>query len=163
MPAVNNTPLDLESAGPAATPEGWFAEIGAVVGNIHRAVAGPAMPRVPWEACHPAPITGQVPIVSGAGTLQQKDLYGPKTGYWWDLRRLSVYGFTAGTVSVYKNNSFSNPVHVFTAAADQTWSAALLMGPEDQLIFVAAGITGAVTVEGQAIEVDTSWLPVYLM
>lgn len=163
MPAVNNTPLDLEGED-LRGPEGWFAEIGAVVGNIHRAVTGPAMPRVPWEACHPVPILGQVAIVSSAGTLQQKDLYGPKTGYWWDLRRLSVYGFTAGTVTVFKNSAQSNPVHVFTAAGDQPWSAAVLMAPEDQLLFVAAGITGGpITIEGQAIEVETSWLPVYLM
>lgn len=163
MPAVNNTPLDLESADRAGT-EGWFAEIGAVVGNIHRAVTGPAMPRVPWEACHPVPITGQVAIVSSAGSLQAKDLYGPKTAYWWDLRRLSVYGFTAGTVTVYKNSTSSNPVHTFAAAGVQLWSAAVLMAPEDQLIFVAAGITGGpITIEGQAIEVESAWLPVYLM
>lgn len=127
------------------------------------AAAGPLRPRIPWAYCHPVPIIGAIPITAGAGTFDQPDMYGPKDPYWWDLRDLSLWGWTAGTVTVFKNSTSGSVLALTTTPGDFTWSAQKILGPRDRLIFVATGITGSVQFEGQAIEVETSWLPEYLM
>lgn len=122
-----------------------------------------AKPRIPWEACHPIWQTGQIPLVAGAGTLQQGNLYGPEVPYWWDLRTISFWGFTAGTVTVFLNNVNGEELGSTTTAGQFTWSAQELLGPQDNVIFVASGVTGSVNLSLRAIEVETAWLPEYLM
>jgi hypothetical protein len=120
-------------------------------------------PRTPWQACHPVPIQGQITISGGAGTLDVPDLYGPHDSFWWDLRQLAVWGFTAGTVTVFRNSASGPQIASTTVPGEFTWSAQHLLGPRDRLIFVASGITGVVNVDGQAIEIETAWLPDYLV
>lgn len=163
MPASERTVPTLEDPYASAPPGGWFAEIGAAIGHIQEHLAGPPVPRIPWDAAHPVWFTGQIPLSSGAGTLQQKDLYGPKTGYWWDVRSIQLRGFTAGTVTVFRNSTIGETVAQAAAIGEFTWSAQRVLAPEDQLIFQATGITGSVFVTGAAIEVATEWLPEYLM
>lgn len=139
------------------------ARVGAKAAEGVAAAAGPPTPRIPWAACHPVPIMGVIPLTAGAGTLDAADLYAPKDPYWWDVRDLSVWGFTAGTVTVYKNSTSGTVLAVTSVAGDFTWSAQKILGPRDRLIFGATGITGSVQFEGQAIEIETAWLPEYLM
>lgn len=139
------------------------ARAGAKAAQGVAAAAGPPRPRIPWQACHPVPIMGAVPLAGGAGQLDQPDMYGPKDPFWWDLRDLSVWGFTAGTVTIFLNSASGTQLAVATSPGDFTWSAQKILSPRDRLIFSAAGITGSVQFAGQAIEVETSWLPEYLM
>lgn len=139
------------------------ARVGAKAAEGVAAAAGPPMPRIPWAACHPVPIMGAIVLTAGAGTLDAADQYAPKDPYWWDLRDLSIWGFTAGTVTVFKNSTSGTQLAVTSVPGDFTWSAQKILGPRDRLIFVATGITGSVQFEGQAIEIETSWLPEYLM
>lgn len=112
-----------------------------------------------WEDVHVAPIVG---ALGANGTLDQPDMYGPKEGYWWDLRRLTVSGFTAGTVDVYRNTVNGVVLYSFSAAGEKTWSKQQFLGPRDRLIFVVSGLTGSVQIDGQAMEVSAQYMPVYL-
>lgn len=156
---------------PFAQPEelgGWLAKIELAVGHLSKAISESGQrPRIPWEAAHPVWFTGSIPLTAGAGTLQQKDLYGPKTAHWWDVRSIQLRGFTAATaVQVFRNSAVAGAGEIVaqtTTIGEFTWSNQRLLSPEDQLIFVASGITGSVFVTGVAIEVATEWLPEYLM
>jgi hypothetical protein len=139
------------------------------VANVHEdgpdgpALRGPAHPRIPWEACHPVWQTGQIPLTAGAGTLLQSNLYGPEVGYWWDLRSVKFWGFTAGTVNAYLNLINGEVVGTATTPGEFTWSANNMMAPQDTLVFNATGITGVVNMTMRAIEIATAWVPEYLM
>lgn len=139
------------------------AKIGAKASQGVAAAAGPPAPRIPWASCHPVPVLGGIPLTSGAGVLDLPDMYGPKDPFWWDLRDMSLFGWTAGTVTVYLNSTSGVILAQTTVPGDFTWSAQKLLAPRDRLVFQAAGITGTVQFGGQAVEVETAWLPEYLM
>jgi hypothetical protein len=116
-----------------------------------------------WQDLHIVPIWAQ-PIAGSAGTSDQADKLGPKDGYWWDLRRLSAWGFTAGTVTVTLNDVNGEQVALFPQAGQWSWSGNLFLGPRDRLVIVTTGITGGpVQIQGQAVEISTQQLPNYLM
>ena len=146
--------------GPELT--GLLAELAVTLGSLKQAVNGdrPRRPVIPWEACHPVPIVADF---SANGTIDQPDMYGPKDPYWWDLRSLGVWGFTAGTVTVFLNSTSGQQIASATVPGEFDWSAQRLLGPRDRLIFVVSGLTGVAHFAGQAIEVETSWLPEYLL
>lgn len=136
--------------------------LGRIADTVTRPPGEPR-PRVPFDACYAVAILGGITLAAGAGTTDQADLYGPKDSYWWDLRRLACWGFTAGTVTVRLNDPNGSQVAVFTTPGEFTWSAARLLAPRDRLIFVATGITGTVQFDGTAIQVLANWLADYLM
>lgn len=165
MPQGERTSLDTLTGGDDS-PTFTGAALEVLVGKLDQMAADakkPVKPRIPWEACHPVQLPGQIVLSSGAGTLQQGNMYGPETPYWWDLRAISLWGFTAGTVTVYLNSNNGEVLASTTTIGQFTWSAAELLGPQDNLIFVASGITGLVNVSVRAIEVQAAWLPEYLM
>jgi hypothetical protein len=99
---------------------------------------------------------GVIPISGGAGTLSQDPMFGPNTGYFWSVRRLSAWGFTAGTVTVYLNQPGGEILPSFPAPGSNTFGRGeVMLQPLDTLIFVASGITlasgfGQVIVQGVA-------------
>lgn len=166
MPPNERSSLDTLTGGDqdGASFSGLAAEI--ILGKLDQIAADarkPVHPRIPWPACHPIWQTGQVPLTAGAGTLQAGNLYGPETPYWWDVRAISVWGFTAGSVSVFLNNVNGEILGVATTPGQFTWSAQELLGPQDNVIWTATGITGVVNVNLRAIEVASEWLPEYLV
>lgn len=165
MPAASNT--GWPTANPDSDDGGSFtgAAVELILGKLDQMAAESrqAHPRIPWQACHPIWLTGQVPLSAGAGTLNQGNLYGPEGGYWWDLRTISVWGFTAGTVIVYLNAVGGEELGSTTGPGQFNWSAQELLGPQDNIITQASGVTGSVNVIIRAIEVKTEWLPEYLM
>lgn len=168
MPAASNTGWptanpDADDGGASFT--GAAAElILGQLGEIHENTKPrKAKPRIPWEACHPIWQTGQIPLSGGAGTLQQGNLYGPETPYHWDLRAISLWGFTAGTISIFLNNVNGEALGIATTVGQFTWSAQEILTPQDNVIFTATGVTGVVNISLRAIEVQTAWLPEYLM
>jgi hypothetical protein len=109
-------------------------------------------------------VAPQISLTAGAGTLQLADLLGPRTGYHWSVRRLSLNGYTAGTVTVYKNASGGEILLPTSAAGTYTFGRGeMLLEPSDQMVFVAAGITGYVQVGGAADCFESWLLPDYLM
>lgn len=140
--------------------------LGKLAGKIDDYLSRQPRPGEMWQYLRPVPILpGSIPLAAGAGTLDAPGLLGPRDGFWWDVRRLSAWGFTAGTVNVYLNDATGSGelVAAYTSAGQFTWSAHLLLGPLDRLVAVASGITGTVTLAGQAIEVSAQKLPDYLI
>lgn len=145
---------------------GMLAQLSLAVGQLTQTLAAPpkpADPKIPWDACHPVWFTGSIPLAAGAGTLNQAALYGPELPYWWDLRSLRTWGFTAGTVVVYRNLVGGEQVGTATSPGEFTWSGQEFLSPQDSLVFVASGVTGTVSLAGWAVEVASGWLPEYLM
>jgi hypothetical protein len=117
------------------------------------------------QQLHQVPILGpQVPLAGGAGTLDVPDVFSAKTGYCWSIRRLALTGFSAGTVTVYKNFAGGEVLVPFPAAGVSTFGRAeALLMPGERLVFVAAGVTGFVQVGGAADCFESWLLPDYLM
>lgn len=118
-----------------------------------------------WQDVHPVPILpGAIPLVAGAGTLANfQDTCGPHDPYWWDVTRLTAYGFTVGTVTAFLNDPNGEQIASTTVPGQFTWSGNLLLGPRDHLVFTATGVTGNVLIAGQAIEVASWILPEYIL
>jgi hypothetical protein len=158
-----NKVADLDPAV-GGNGNGPLAELALAVGNIPKQAKHVAThPRVPWSACHPVGPIGALNLAAGAATLDQADLLSPHDPYWWDLRRFAAWGFTAGMVSLFKNAVNGTQLGFLSAPGNITWSTQELLAPRDRLIIVASAITGAVQWEVRAIEVESQWLPEYLM
>jgi len=144
---------------------GIMVELAATLGSVKQALDGDRArkPKIPWEACHPVSPQGAVVLTAGAGTFLQPDLMGPTTMYWWDLREITVWGFTAGSVTVFKNSTLGEQVAVFNTPGNFTWSGQKFLRPDDDLKVSATGITGNVQFVVEAIEIETAWLAEYLL
>lgn len=135
-----------------------------------------------YRRMHQVPIAPPLLIpTSGAAVLANvTDLLGPNTGYHWSVRRLTASGFTAGTVSVYRNATQTNftagsvaltgeLLVVFPVAGTDTFGRGeLLLEPDDSLVLSCTGITLAagaagVSVIGSADQFESWLLPDYLM
>ncbi len=112
-----------------------------------------------WQAIHTVPIRAGalVGLSNASGVLDTPDRFGPHEGYWWDVARLSAWGWTAGTVTVYLNEGalgLGEQLATFPTPGQWTWSSKQLsLAPRDRLVIVAVGVTGNVYVAGQATEV----------
>lgn len=118
-----------------------------------------------WQSVHSVPIKGSALTGVANGVLDFPTMLGPSEGLWWDVRRVSCWGFTAGSVSLYLNDptGAGELLGVFTSAGQLTYGGNLFLGPNDRLVLIASGITGSVFVGGSAIEVAASWWPEYLI
>lgn len=116
------------------------------------------------QAIRQIPITAPpMNLASGAGVIDVPDLLAVKTGFMWSVRRLTLYGFTAGTATVLLNSQFGEPVAPFPQAAVFTFGRGeLLMHPGDRLVTTATGITGSVTLAGAADCFEQWYLPHYI-
>lgn len=120
-----------------------------------------------WQNVHLVPILGGALFgnPTAGSVLDLPDRFGPHDPYWWDVRRLSIWGFTAGTVNVYLNDATGNGelLAAFPVPGQFTWGKQLLLGPRDRLVVVVgSNITGNVQVAGQAVEVGSSYLPFFI-
>ena len=140
--------------------DGLAAQVGLLVGHLTAQASKPVRPRIPWEACHPVEPQG---ALAGSGTFDAADLLGPHDPYWWDLRLFAAWGFTAGTVTIFKNAAVGQQIGALSVPGNVTWSAQKLFRPRDRLIIVATGITGNVQFSIEAIEIESRWMPEYLM
>ena len=122
-----------------------------------------------WQDVHMVPIlAGGLTGSPAAGTVvtDLPDRMGPHDPYWWDVRRLSCWGFTAGSVNVFLNDATGNGELVanFPQAGQFTWSGQVFLAPRDRLVVItASAITGSVFVAGQAVEISSTMLPRYLL
>jgi hypothetical protein len=119
------------------------------------------------DACHPF----DLPVSNMNLTTNLEDnaiKWAPRDGYAWDIKNLVAAGFTAGTVTVYKA-SFGQAVAAnqrFTFTSAGVWqmgTAQLLLLPGQRLTFTASGITGAVVLSGDGIQIKLPYLAAYLM
>ena len=106
---------------------------------------------------------GSITLSGGAGTDDQPDKLQAKTGYIWSVRRLTAQGFTAGTVTAYRNSSVGEPLLPFPAAAVNTLGKGqILLMPNDRIVWGATSITGTVSYYGEADCIEQWYLPYYL-
>jgi hypothetical protein len=122
------------------------------------------------QALHQVTIgPGLIPIAASAGTLAQDPMFGPNTGFFWSVRRLTAWGFSAGTVQVFMNSTNGELLPSFAQAGSLTFGRGeLLLQPNDNLYFVASGITLAagfagVQIQGVADNGELWILPDYLL
>jgi hypothetical protein len=117
------------------------------------------------QAVRQVPIQMQeITLTGGNGTLDVPDAYMlAKTGYNASIRRISAWGFSAGSVSVYSASSAGELLAPFPSAGVITAGRGeLLLQPGDRIVFVAAGITGSVYVAGVYDLFETWYLPYYI-
>jgi hypothetical protein len=111
---------------------------------------------------------GSVTLAAGAGTLQDFNRFGCPAGYYWSIRRLTVSGFTAGQVTVYRDSATGEPLWTLLAPASgsitvETFGKGhIILKSMSQLIWSAASITGTVTVWGAADQFYAGDLPWYM-
>ena len=109
-------------------------------------------------AIRPVTFAGSVVLSGGAGTYDQPDQMQAKTGYIWSIRRLTVTGFSAGTVTAFRNNVNGEQLVPYPVAATYTFGKGeMKLMPNDRVIISATGITGTVTFYGEA-DCFESWL-----
>jgi hypothetical protein len=130
------------------------------MGTIAAGAGRRRRPTLPYEAVHPLPL----PAVSlgGAGTADPTSLIGPRTGWAWDIRRLTVV-FGAGTtqVSIY-STAVDNSTLIAQLSASGIFSGnneIMLHG--ERLVVVSAG--GGFTMNGRVVEIAMPWLAEYLL
>ena len=119
------------------------------------------------QALRQGPITAAaMTLAGGAGVIDLPDLLAVKTGYYWSVRRLTLTGWTAGSVTVALNATAAlggEPVAPFPTPAVFTYGRGeLLMHPGDRLVISATGITGSVILDGAADIFEQWYLPYYL-
>ena len=102
---------------------------------------------------------------SGYTVLRRQPQLGPPAGFYWSVRRLTAYGFTAGTVVATIDNRNGEPVAPFPQEGVFTFGKGeLLIHPGSQLIFsaLASGITGTIQIYGAADMFESWYLPYYI-
>jgi len=106
---------------------------------------------------------------SGNGTLDIPDKFMAKTGYIWSVRRLTARGWTAGTVTAYRNSVNGEPVAPWIDPAGGAGGAVFTFGrgeqllkPGDRLVFQAAGLDAAPNIWGVADCFESWYLPFYI-
>lgn len=124
-----------------------FGELGARLGALTDALeadmrtARGRRSRVPPEAVTPLYIPATpIAISSGAGSLDQKQLFGPTLGRTWDIYSAIAYGYTAGTVQAFRNGiDLAIP---WAAAGEITYGKLQkVIRASERLTFTASGIT----------------------
>lgn len=112
---------------------------------------------------HPKEVVYQTPLAfqfTANGTNIELDLY-PTRGNCWSIRRLTVFGFTAGTVNVYFDAI--EPVAPFPVPAVNTYGRGeLLLMPGQRLTANVAGLAGTGLLFGVADEFPHWYLSEYL-
>ena len=133
-----------------------------------------------YEQMHQVPIIVP-PLVpnTGAGVVFAQDQMGPTTGHHWSVRRLAAWGWTAGTVTVYRNAVQTGFGAAATLTGEQWFTfpqpgtftfgrGEMLLEPDDSLLISCSGVTLAtgaqgITVQGSADQFQSWLLPDYLM
>lgn len=118
------------------------------------------------EVVFQVPLYGQITGTTGndAANSTNSNLSTDR-GLCYSIRRLSVSGFTAGTVIAYLNAIEPVATWTFSATTDQAKyysQGGLLMQPGDRLTLGANGVTGTAQLFGVADAFPIWYLPEYL-
>jgi hypothetical protein len=103
-------------------------------------------------------------ITSTNGSADYPELLGPRTGFAWDVRRLTVATFTAGSVNVYVDGQDDTDLRlVFPQAGTYTLNGSIILEANHRLIFAASAITGNASISIAVDQIALAWLPAYLL
>ena len=111
---------------------------------------------IPW---------GQITTSGSSGALNQPTVMGPRTGWAWDVHRITAAGHTGGTVSVYIDAvADGNQVAVFSAAGVLTFGKGqILVESGHWLIAQAASLTGNATLSCAVTHIAQGYVSDYLL
>jgi len=117
----------------------------------------------------------QVPIVkgintAGSATTSHIEPHGPPQGYYWSIRRLTAYNYSAGTVTVFRDSPDGvngEPMIAFPSAGVYTFGKGeMLLSPQTNLIVTWSGLTvitgNFISIWGAADQFETWLLPWYM-
>lgn len=120
----------------------FFLDLGKKVNDLHGRVDK-------WRTVlYRNDVVDQIALTTGAGTYDSQAKASPVRGQVWDVRRLSAWGFTAGTVVAMVNAL--EPIAAWTGSATLTTLPAtfgkgeVILQSGDRITFTATGITGNV-------------------
>jgi hypothetical protein len=102
---------------------------------------------------------------AGYAVLRRSSQLGPPQGFYWSVRRLTAYGFTAGTVTATLNSRTGEPLIPWPQEGVFTFGKGeLLLHPGSQMVFstLASGLTGTVQIYGAADVFESWYLPYYI-
>lgn len=113
------------------------------------------------------------PALNAAGIMDARDSLMAKTGFFWSIRRIVATGFTAGTVTVYRNGygTGGEVLQVFTATAGAITPnngtitpgrGEMLLNPGDAIVVGTSGLTGTPVLYGAADCFEQWYLPYYI-
>ena len=106
-------------------------------------------------------------ITTTNGEADYPDMLGPRTGQAWEVRRITVNTFSAGTVGVYLGQHAGGDANlILTFPVLGTYllgGGQLILQPNDRLVFRANSITGNATCTIGVIEIEHRWLGAYLL
>lgn len=100
------------------------------------------------------------PIVVGSTGLEQSNRLGPQLGFMWSIRRITLAGWSGGTVGAWINNIEPIP---FAQAGMYTFGRGeLLLNSGEHFTIQASGYTGTVQLFGAADVFESWYLPYYI-
>ena len=188
--------LDMPGAGVPANGNGApdqsaiqpvldiLAEIRLELGKANRREDGKARERVMLnQYIYPIviPAGSAAASASGALVIANPELFGPRTGVYWDVTRINVAGLasTSEAVTIYKGSTGSSSdfqrVNTVTQITAQSSAAlygtfvprtgACLLRAGESLSVQGTGLTAneVITVSWDAISIAAEWLGAYLL
>jgi hypothetical protein len=100
------------------------------------------------------------PLTVDSTGLEQSNRLGPNRGFCWSIRRLTLAGWTGGTVTIYLNNLEPIP---FAQAGMYTFGRGeVLLKSGEHFTIQATGYTGSVQLWGAADVFESWYLPYYI-
>ena len=142
---------DSDTAEPGAAAAGWqaqiVAQIGALAGDMRALTARRDADHISWQDVHPfdLPFSGASQSIAAGQTLTS-ETWGPRAGFVWDVRRVTVQGLNGPGSS-----SSSTATGTITAGAGAANLAAGVSVTGFTLSFSAApSTTGTATLTGVA-------------
>ena len=186
MPGNERTAGQAAVLGPAAGGNGdgglslsVFADLGATLSRLATVIDRDYQQRIALRnAIYPIEIPPQTVAVTAGGTvtIASPELLGPRSGWFWDVRRVTVAGLASSTevVTIYRGETGSSTDQVNTQAiASLTGKTgtyapglgALLLRPGQSVVVAGASLTASelVSVSGDAICVKAEYLGAYLL
>lgn len=119
------------------------------------------------QAVRQVPLTANSFTAGGTGIIDSSETLRVHDGYYWSVRRLTLSGFTAGTVTAYRNSAIpgvGEPLVPATVAATLTFGRGeMLLSPGDRIVLQCTGITGTVQVNGAADMFEMAFLASYIL
>lgn len=107
-----------------------------------------------------------LPLITASNTpLNQPELMGPRTGYAWEVRRITAATFTGGTVNIYIDGVADSNIVLPFAQAGTTFlgGGQLIIQDGHWLIAQGSTLTGNVSISLGVIEIAQPWLGAYLL
>lgn len=102
--------------------------------------------------------------IPSSNLLSDANNFAPESGYIWDVTRISIQGFSAGSCSYFRRSAQDTELGTFSNAGTVWFQDhnLLVHSREQLLVFTATGLTGTALVSCEGFSVHQSILGEYL-